>query len=94
MRTNKPIVALDVDNVQKARELVNALRGVAGMFKIGMQLFTAAGPALVREIIRSGERVFLISSITIFLIRSPWRAWRLHALVFPFLMFMRLAAAK
>jgi orotidine-5'-phosphate decarboxylase len=59
MRTNKLIVALDVDNVQKARELVNALRGVAGMFKIGMQLFTAAGPALVREIISSGERVFL-----------------------------------
>jgi len=59
MKTNKLIVALDVDNAQQARELVNALRGVAGMFKIGMQLFTAAGPALVREIIRSGERVFL-----------------------------------
>lgn len=59
MRQNKLIVALDVDNVQRARELVSALRGVAGMFKIGMQLFTAAGPALVREIISSGERVFL-----------------------------------
>jgi len=59
MRTNKLIVALDVADAQKARELVSALRGVAGMFKIGMQLFTAAGPALVREIISSGERVFL-----------------------------------
>ena len=59
MRTNKLIVALDVDSVQKAHELVSALRGIAGMFKIGMQLFTAAGPALVREIVRSGERVFL-----------------------------------
>lgn len=59
MRPNKLIVALDVDNAQKARELVSALRGVAGMFKIGMQLFTAAGPTLVREIISSGERVFL-----------------------------------
>lgn len=59
MSTNKLIVALDVDNTQKARELFNALRGVAGMFKIGMQLFTAAGPALVREIINSGQRVFL-----------------------------------
>jgi len=59
MKTNKLIVALDVDNAQKARELVSALRGVAGMFKIGMQLFTAAGPALVREIISSGERLFL-----------------------------------
>jgi len=59
MSTNKLIVALDVDNAEKARDLVSALRGVAGMFKIGMQLFTAAGPALVREIISSGERVFL-----------------------------------
>ncbi|HEV7745332.1 MAG TPA: orotidine-5'-phosphate decarboxylase [Pyrinomonadaceae bacterium] len=59
MNTNKLIVALDVDNVHKARELVNKLRGVAGMFKIGMQLFTAAGPSLVREIVSSGERVFL-----------------------------------
>ena len=59
MKTNKLIVALDVDNTQKAREILNALRGVAGMFKIGMQLFTAAGPAFVREIISSGERVFL-----------------------------------
>jgi orotidine-5'-phosphate decarboxylase len=59
MNTNKLIVALDVDNVHKAREIVNKLRGVAGMFKIGMQLFTAAGPSLVREIVSSGERVFL-----------------------------------
>ncbi|HUS11205.1 MAG TPA: orotidine-5'-phosphate decarboxylase [Pyrinomonadaceae bacterium] len=59
MGTNKLIVALDVDSIQKARDLVSALRGVVGMFKIGSQLFTAAGPALVREIINSGERVFL-----------------------------------
>jgi orotidine-5'-phosphate decarboxylase len=59
MDTNKLIVALDVNSVQKARELVNALRGVVGMFKIGSQLFTAAGPAFVHEIINSGERVFL-----------------------------------
>ena len=59
MNTNRLIVALDVDDAQKARELVRALRGLAGMFKIGMQLFTKAGPALVREIISSGDRVFL-----------------------------------
>src|SRR6476659_4794301 len=59
MKTNKLIVALDVDNTQKAREILSALRGIAGMFKVGMQLFTAAGPALVREIISCGERVFL-----------------------------------
>jgi orotidine-5'-phosphate decarboxylase len=59
MNTNKLIVALDVDTAQKARELCNALRGVAGMFKIGSQLFTAAGPTLVQEIVNSGQRVFL-----------------------------------
>lgn len=59
MKTNKLIVALDVENAQEARELVSMLRGIVGMFKIGSQLFTAAGPALVREIVGSGERVFL-----------------------------------
>jgi orotidine-5'-phosphate decarboxylase len=59
MKTNKLIVALDVDTAQKARELFRALRGIVGMFKIGSQLFTAAGPDLVREIVSSGERVFL-----------------------------------
>ncbi|MDQ1707876.1 MAG: orotidine-5-phosphate decarboxylase [Pyrinomonadaceae bacterium] len=56
---NKLIVALDVETAAAARELVNALRGLVGMFKIGSQLFTAAGPTVVREIIDSGERVFL-----------------------------------
>lgn len=59
MKTNKLIVALDVENAQKARELVSMLRGIVGMFKIGSQLFTAAGPALVREIVGTGDRVFL-----------------------------------
>lgn len=53
------IVALDVPTINEARELVSALRQTAGMFKIGSQLFTAAGPDLVREIVKSGERVFL-----------------------------------
>jgi orotidine-5'-phosphate decarboxylase len=56
---NKLIVALDVETAAEARRLVRMLRGVAGMFKIGMQLFTAAGPDLVREVVGSGERVFL-----------------------------------
>lgn len=59
MNNNKLIVALDVGDANKARELFQALKGVAGMFKIGSQLFTAAGPDLVREIVSSGERVFL-----------------------------------
>jgi orotidine-5'-phosphate decarboxylase len=59
VKRNKLIVALDVDTAQEALKLVAALRGVAGMFKVGSQLFTAAGPALVREIITAGEHVFL-----------------------------------
>ena len=55
----KLIIALDVENAQKARELVHTLRSMVAMFKIGMQLFTATGPDLVREIIDSGESVFL-----------------------------------
>lgn len=57
--SGKLIVALDVDSATKALDLVNSLRGIVGMFKIGSQLFTAAGPELVRQIIKSGEQVFL-----------------------------------
>ncbi|MGI8835692.1 MAG: orotidine-5'-phosphate decarboxylase [Pyrinomonadaceae bacterium] len=56
---NKLIIALDVETADHARLLVASLRGIAGMFKIGSQLFTAAGPELVREVIRGGEKVFL-----------------------------------
>jgi orotidine-5'-phosphate decarboxylase len=56
---DKLIVALDVDNASRARELVSSLRDLVGMFKIGLQLFTAAGPQIVREIVMSGNRVFL-----------------------------------
>ena len=59
MNTNKLIVALDVETAAQARELVSVLSGIAGMFKIGSQLFTATGPDLIREIVGGGERVFL-----------------------------------
>ncbi|HEU4767300.1 MAG TPA: orotidine-5'-phosphate decarboxylase [Pyrinomonadaceae bacterium] len=56
---DKLIVALDVDTSDRALELVNELRDVAGMFKIGSTLFTAIGPQIVKQIIGSGSRVFL-----------------------------------
>ena len=55
----KLIVALDVDNAQRARELLSILRDQIEMFKIGSQLFTIAGPDIVREVVKSGARVFL-----------------------------------
>lgn len=56
---DKLIVALDVDTKVVALELFDALHDVAGMFKIGSQLFTAVGPEIVRQIITRGARVFL-----------------------------------
>jgi orotidine-5'-phosphate decarboxylase len=53
------IVALDVDSPQQALALVDGLRDLVGMFKIGSQLFTAAGPEIVSEVVRTGNRVFL-----------------------------------
>jgi orotidine-5'-phosphate decarboxylase len=53
------IVALDVPKADAARALVDRLVGVVGMFKVGSQLFTAAGPDLVHEIVARGEKVFL-----------------------------------
>ena len=53
------IVALDVPTAEEARRVVGSLRDHAGMFKVGSQLFTAAGPDLVRELVADGARVFL-----------------------------------
>ncbi len=56
---NKLIVALDVATAELARRMVMQLRGAVGMFKIGSQLFTAAGPEIVRQVIAGGDGVFL-----------------------------------
>lgn len=55
----KVIVALDVDSADRALDLFDALLDVVGMFKIGSQLFTAAGPDMVRQIVAKGGHVFL-----------------------------------
>jgi|SRR5687768_7133473 len=56
---NPILVALDVESAAKAVDLANQLRGSVGGYKIGKQLFTAAGPAVVRELTSRGDRVFL-----------------------------------
>lgn len=56
---NPILVALDVDSAAKALSLADQLRGSVGGFKIGKQLFTAAGPDMVRELTSRGDRVFL-----------------------------------
>jgi orotidine-5'-phosphate decarboxylase len=53
------IVALDLPDATQARAMVDRLAGQVGMFKVGSQIFTAAGPDFVREIVARGEKVFL-----------------------------------
>jgi orotidine-5'-phosphate decarboxylase len=55
----KIIVALDVATAGEAREIIDELGGEVGAFKIGLQLFTAAGASFVREVVAGGVRVFL-----------------------------------
>jgi orotidine-5'-phosphate decarboxylase len=53
------IVALDVSSASAAQALVQRVGDAAGIYKVGLQLFTAEGPNFVRDLIRSGRRVFL-----------------------------------
>jgi orotidine-5'-phosphate decarboxylase len=53
------IVALDVSSAAEAQKLVSRIGEVAGIYKVGLQLFTAEGPSIVRDLVSSGRRVFL-----------------------------------
>ena len=56
---DKIIVALDVATEKEALNLVAQLRGDISFFKVGLQLFTVAGPEIVREIRATGAKIFL-----------------------------------
>jgi orotidine-5'-phosphate decarboxylase len=53
------IIALDFNSVADARMLVQQLGEEASFYKIGLELFTSAGPYFVRELVDAGKRVFL-----------------------------------
>lgn len=53
------IVALDVDTLDQARDFVQRLAGEVGLFKVGKQLFTHAGPQAVQLIQQLGGEIFL-----------------------------------
>jgi len=55
----KLIVALDVSTAAAAKGIVAALGDSALTYKVGMQLYTAEGPQMVRDVVASGRRVFL-----------------------------------
>ena len=53
------IVALDFPSAEPALALAGDLKGAAGWLKVGKQLFTAAGPDLVRKLLDAGGQIFL-----------------------------------
>lgn len=53
------MVALDFASAERTRELLDKLRGISCYMKVGMELFYAAGPQLVRELKAEGYRVFV-----------------------------------
>jgi orotidine-5'-phosphate decarboxylase len=59
MKHNPLILALDVDNRDAALRLAGQCGELVGFYKVGLELFTAEGPALVRELVAAGKRVFL-----------------------------------
>lgn len=56
---DKIIVALDVPGKTEALDLVEQLGGDISFFKVGLQLYTVAGPEIIREIRATGAKVFL-----------------------------------
>jgi orotidine-5'-phosphate decarboxylase len=59
MNENPIIIALDVETADQARALVVALGDSVNFYKVGMELYAAAGMELVRELTGAGKQVFL-----------------------------------
>jgi len=53
------IVALDTAERQQALDLVERLLPAVACFKVGLQLFTAQGPAMIRDMAAMGAGIFL-----------------------------------
>src|SRR5690349_9948249 len=57
--TTTPIVALDVQTAEDALCIVETLGPSCRFYKVGLELFTAAGPSMVTRVIERGNDVFL-----------------------------------
>ncbi len=53
------IVALDAPDAASAAELVSQLENTCHWFKVGLELFAAAGPAVIEPLVARGHSVFL-----------------------------------
>ena len=58
-KQNPIIAALDVPTAEQALKLAQQIAPAVGAFKIGSELFTAAGPDIVKKIRATGAAVFL-----------------------------------
>ena len=56
---DKIIFALDVEHFTEAQRWVKLLKDHVGIFKVGKQLFTHAGPKVIHMILQKGQKVFL-----------------------------------
>jgi len=56
---NPLIIALDFESAEKARELVDRLGDAVSFYKVGLELYAAAGMPFVRELVGQGKQVFL-----------------------------------
>jgi len=87
---DKLILALDVKDKAEALAWPDRLHDRVGFFKIGKQLFTSTGPAVVREIIHRGGSIFLdlkfhdipntVAAAAVEAVRLGVRMFNLHAL--------------
>ncbi len=58
-RETKLILALDVDNYKEAMRWVKLLYPKVKIFKVGLQLYAACGPRIIRDIRKVGAQIFL-----------------------------------
>lgn len=59
MKHNPIIIALDVESAEEACALVRRLGPHADFYKVGMELYAAAGMSVVRQLLDEGKQVFL-----------------------------------
>jgi orotidine-5'-phosphate decarboxylase len=59
MKTSPIIIALDFESPEQACSLIRELGEIARFYKVGLELYAAAGMNFVRELKRQGHRVFL-----------------------------------
>jgi orotidine-5'-phosphate decarboxylase len=81
----KIIIALDVSDMKYAIEIVDKFNAYVDVFKVGLELFTVAGPKVVEEINRRDKKVFLdlkFHDISNTVIKAAVNATKLGAYMF------------